>query len=100
MRKIVSVLLCCLLLASSACAMAENRQAAASARGFGGEVTVTLTVDENGKVIEASAVGDSETPDIGGKAIRELPDAMVTAGIVTVEGVSGASFSSAAVLVL
>lgn len=98
MRKIVSVLLCCLLLASSACAMAENRQAAASARGFGGEVTVTLTVDENGKVIEASAVGDSETPDIGGKAIRELPDAMVTAGTVTVEGVSGATFTSAAVL--
>ena len=40
-------------------------------QGYGGEVTVTLTV-KDGKVDRLSAQGTSETPGLGGKAITQF----------------------------
>lgn len=76
---------------------AEAVEATGTAMGFGGEVTVTLTV-ENGVVTAASATGDDETDGVGSRAIEEMPPAMVEAGTVEVDSVSGATYSASAVL--
>ena len=69
----------------------------ASAQGFGGQVTVSLTVDENA-VTAASVAGDGETPGIGGAAVEKFNTSLV--GITSadeIDAFSGASFTSAAV---
>lgn len=68
----------------------------ASAAGFGGEVTVAVTVDENavtGVVVTAAG----ETPAIGGKAVEAMPG-MIVAANGEVEAMSGATVTSTAIL--
>ena len=78
-------------------APADAKTATASAQGFGGAVEVTVTV-KDGAVIDVVAVGDGETPGVGSRAIEQLPGAMVEAGSVEVDGVSGATVTSTALL--
>lgn len=67
-----------------------------TARGFGGDVTVTITVAD-GKMTDITAAGDQETPDIGQKAVAELPAKMLEAQTYDVDVISGATISSNAV---
>ena len=67
-----------------------------SSLGFGGMVTVTVTVDENA-ILSVVADGPSETDGIGSRAIDELPAALLEAGHNQVDGVSGATFTSSAI---
>lgn len=67
-----------------------------SAEGFGGEVTVTLTM-EDGKITACSIKGEDETPDIGGKALADLEKQLVDANGIEIDGVSGATVTSKAV---
>lgn len=67
-----------------------------SAEGFGGEVTVTLTMDGD-KITACSIKGDDETPDIGQKAFPDLEKQIVGAGGIEIDGVSGATVTSKAV---
>ena len=69
----------------------------AEAVGFGGPVKVELTVGEGGGVTNVTVTGDSETPDVGGKAIPQLADQILKAQSAEVDGVSGASVTSGAV---
>lgn len=67
------------------------------AKGFGGEVKVTISFDGD-KIVAVEAVGDSETPEIGGAALKTLADAILSAGGVDgVDAVSGATVTSEAV---
>lgn len=68
-----------------------------TAQGFGGEVSVTLTL-ENGVLAEVSAVGEGETAGVGSRAIELMPGSMKAAGSIEVDGVSGATVTSSAVL--
>lgn len=68
-----------------------------SANGFGGPVEVAITIGENGGIADAVVTGESETPDVGGAAIPELRNQLITAQSADIDGVSGASFTSAAV---
>ena len=68
----------------------------ASAMGFGGDITVTVTVDEE-RVTAITAEGEKETDGIGTRAIDELPDALLEAGNDDVDAVSGATFTSNAI---
>lgn len=68
----------------------------AAAQGYGGEVKVTVTVDEN-NITEVSIDGPNETPDIGGKAIQTLPETIKKANSDQFDGVSGATVTSGAV---
>lgn len=96
MKNIISVLLCaCMLLALPLAAQAESY--AAAAKGFGGDVTVTVTVEE-GKITAVTAEGISETPSIGGAAMPTLAQAMVDAQTPYVDGVSGATLTSNAMI--
>ncbi len=68
----------------------------ASAAGFGGEVTVTITVTD-GVLTDVQAQGAAETDGVGSRAIEQLPAAILSAGSPDVDGVSGATVSSTAV---
>ncbi len=69
----------------------------ASANGFGGPVEVTLTIGEAGGITNAEIKGDSETPDVGGKALPTLAGQILDTQSAEIDGVSGATFTSQAV---
>lgn len=96
MKNAMSLLLS-LLLCLSLCVPALAEDYSASAKGFGGEVTVTLTI-ENGAITGAVAEGDAETAGIGSNAIEKLPVQMVEYNSVELDAVAGATISSQAVL--
>ncbi|MBP3655731.1 MAG: FAD-binding protein [Clostridia bacterium] len=93
MKKLLSLVLVCLL-AIPALAGAETFESAAA--GFGGEVKVTLTV-EDGKIVDAAIVADGETPAIGGAALETLAAQLIEAGSAEIDGVAGATVTSDAV---
>lgn len=67
-----------------------------TAKGFGGDVTVTLNL-ENGSLKSASITGDSETPNVGGEAIKKIESEMNENQTVNVDSVSGATYTSTAI---
>lgn len=75
---------------------AKGEAQTGSAEGFGGEITVSLTV-ENGTITACSIQGDDETPDIGGKALPELEKQIVKANGIEIDGISGATVTTKAV---
>ena len=65
--------------------------------GFGGPVSVTLTVTD-GVITDAVVTGDAETTGIGSRAVEQLPAALVEAGTPDVDVVAGATVSSSAII--
>lgn len=69
----------------------------ATGTGIGGDFDVTVTV-EGGQITSVEVGENSETQGIGSNAIAQLPDEIVAAnGTVGVDGVAGASITSAAI---
>lgn len=98
MKKLGAALLSVALVgACPALAQGEAKTATATAQGFGGEVSVTVTV-ENGALKDVHIEGANETEGIGSRAVELLGDTMVAANSVQVDGVSGATISSNAIL--
>lgn len=93
MKRWLSLVLVCLL-ALPALAAAETYEAVAA--GFGGEVKVSLSV-EDGKITGAVVTGDGETPGIGADALVPLADQLVAAGSADIDGIAGATVTSDAV---
>lgn len=93
MKKVIALLLV-LMLTLPVVALGETLTA--EAPGFGGAVSVTLTV-EDGKITAAEITGDSETPEVGGAALEPLAEQLVAAGNAEIDGVAGATFTSNAV---
>jgi len=74
----------------------EGKVLTGTAKGFGGDVTVTVTL--NGDDITAvEAVGTDETQGIGSKAIEQLPALIIEADSAEVDGVTGATMTSNAI---
>ncbi|MBR2835529.1 MAG: FAD-binding protein [Coriobacteriales bacterium] len=97
-----SVLAACGLAGVSAISVAEEASGAsgtatATIPGFGGDVSVTITLT-NGVITDCVAVGDFETPERGGRAIASMPGAIIETGTLNIDGVSGASVTSQAIL--
>ncbi len=65
-------------------------------QGFGGDVTVTVTVDEE-TITGVDIVGDAETPTLGGIAVAEMGEQILNAQSPNVDGVAGASVTSGAI---
>ena len=95
MKKIVAMAMTlCLMLGL---AVAENENTfTGTAKGFGGDVSVTITV-EDGRITDAVVTGDNETPSIGGQAVETLGGAIVEAQSAEFDSVSGATVTSSAV---
>lgn len=68
----------------------------ASEKGYGGDVTVTLTIS-SGTISDVSIEGVDETKDIGQAAIPDLIEQIKTAQSSEIDGVSGATMTSNAV---
>ena len=95
MKKLLSIVLAAVLaLSIVSCAQAE--ELSGIAKGFGGEVTVVVTV-EDGKITNVAATGANETPGIGTKALDELPGKIVEAGTTDVDVIATATVTSNAI---
>lgn len=66
------------------------------AQGFGGKIIVTITTDEN-TITDVTITGDDETPTVGGAALEELTSQIKTVQGTEIDGVSGATVTSAGV---
>ena len=99
MKKVLSCfLVLTMLLSLCSWGLAEAyKEYTATAQGYGGEVSVTLTLDGN-RIYAVEVKGDSETQGIGSNAIDALPQAMVDSNSVVVDTFSGATFTSKAIL--
>lgn len=75
---------------------APTGKASAIAQGKGGDVTVTVTV-ENGTITAVEAVGDNEYPNIGTVALEEVPQHILSAQSFDVDGTAGATITSDAI---
>ncbi len=81
---------------SAAAGEATDGTYTATEKGFGGDVTVTITV-ENGELTKVDIQGANETANVGGAAMPELQAAMESAKSPEVDSVSGATVTSEAV---
>ena len=93
----------CLLIASSFALAQESGDFKAgtyssASTGIGGDVTVTLDVDAQGKITKATVDAPNETPEVGGEAAKVLAKNFVEKQSVNIDGVSGASLTSEAAL--
>ena len=100
MKRIISILVCALMVFSMAACANKVEEPATEAetltgvgKGFGGDITVTVT-KEGDKIVKVEAVGEEETQGIGSTAIEELPAKIVEANSTEVEVISGATYTS------
>ncbi len=70
----------------------------ATETGFGGDVTVNVTISDEGKISSIDVTADSETPTIGGEAAPKLAKTIVDTQSLAVDTVSGATYTSTAVI--
>ena len=68
----------------------------ATAKGFGGDVSVTLTLTD-GAITGCTAEGKDETEGVGSQAIAKMPGEIAESGSIAVDGVSGATLTSTAI---
>ena len=67
-----------------------------TAKGFGGDVSVTLTLTD-GVITGCTAEGKDETQGVGSQAIAKMPGEIAESGSIAVDGVSGATITSTAI---
>lgn len=67
-----------------------------TAKGFGGDVSVTLTLTD-GAITGCTAEGKDETEGVGSQAIAKMPGKIAESGSIAVDGVSGATATSTAI---
>lgn len=94
MKKIA--LLLALLMAVSGVALAGENVFEGTAPGFGGDVTVKITVDGN-RIASMTAEGPDETPGIGEVALEKIPETIVSAQQADVDALAGATVTSGAI---
>ena len=67
-----------------------------TAKGFGGDVSVTLTLTD-GAITGCTAEGKDETQGVSSEAIAKMPGEIAESGSIAVDGVSGATVTSTAI---
>lgn len=70
----------------------------ATEKGFGGDVTVNLSLDETGKITKVDINAEKETPSVGQAAAPKLAESIIKNQSFAIDVVSGATFTSNAVL--
>ena len=96
MKKILSIALIAVMLLSIA-AFAQADTLTGKAKGFGGELTVTVTTDAD-KITAVTVDSHNETPNIGTNAIDQLPAKIVEANSADVDVVANATVTSNAII--
>ena len=106
MKKWISFLISLVMLMSMLSIAAAQETLSASVAGFGGDVTVTAELDDEGTIIALAADGSTQTPALGGAAAETLNQGALSGLIGTkladvdtsvIDGVAGATITSDAV---
>ena len=103
MKKRFLAILTAIMLVMTGAALGEAAPAEVSgdftgtAKGFGGDVTVTVTLTD-GAITAVTAEGAGETEGVGSKAIELMPADMSESGSIAVDTVAGATITSNAIL--
>lgn len=105
MKKLsLLALSCAMLLSLVACGGSDEGSAnstseiyTATASGFGGDVNVTISVEE-GTIVSVTAEGENETQGIGSPALEQLPADILDAKSTSVDVVAGATVTSEAII--
>ena len=95
--KKIAIVLITVLMLMSGCTKKEQ-SVSETATGFGGDVVVTLTINDKNEVVNVEIKGEGETPAIGGKAIETLTQKIKDSKSIDVDAVGCATFTSNAVL--
>lgn len=100
MKKLICLALCLMMMAGVA--MADDAVTpgvyTAASKGMGGDVTVEVTIGENGSIDAVKVVSHSETPGLSDPAIEQIPAAIVVAQSPVVDAVAGATITSKAIM--
>ena len=96
MKKLFTLISVLCLLTLTGCAKSNEQTVSATAKGYGGDITVTLTVKDD-KITDVKIVGDGETKDVGSKAVEQMPEQILSDQTYDVDGVSGATISSTSI---
>lgn len=96
MKKLFTLISVLCLLTLTGCAKSNEQTVSATAKGYGGDITVTLTVKDD-KITDVKILGDGETKDVGSKAVEQMPEQILSAQTYDVDGVSGATISSTSI---
>lgn len=100
MKKVaIPVIAVVILLMSAGCEHSKYKAGTYKAATMGkkGLVPVTVVFDKN-KILSVQIGQNQETPGIGQVAVQELPPKVVAAQNTNIDGVSGASYTSKAIL--
>ena len=104
-KKLTAIFICVLAVVLAACGTKEKNYNISdsgswkdgtyteSAKGKKGDFDVTVIILE-GIISDIQIDDNKETPDLGGKAINELPDEMIKGQTYEVDAVSGATITS------
>jgi fumarate reductase flavoprotein subunit len=76
---------------------ADGKTVSAKAAGYGGDVTVEVTVGGD-KISNVKVDAPKETPEIGGEAAKKIGEEIVSKQSLNIDAVSGATITSNAVL--
>ena len=103
MKNRIAAIVMALMMLTASVALGEAVPAAVSgdftgtAKGFGGDVNVTVTLTE-GVITNVTAEGASETQGIGSVAIEKLPAEIAATGSIAVDTVATATITSNAII--
>ena len=76
---------------------AEKKELTGVGEGFGGPLKVAVTM-EGDKITAVTVTENSETPNVAGAALTDIPASIVKAGKADVDAVSGATVTSNAII--
>ena len=72
MKKWIAALLSVMMFMSFMNIAAAQEPLTATVAGFEGDVTVTVELDDEGKIVSITADGSTQTPNVGGAAAETL----------------------------
>lgn len=101
MKKLVSLLALIVALLTPAALIAEATAPTytagtytAEAKGYGGAIIATVTIDEAGAIADVKLVGEQESPYVGGYSLLDYPAMIIKAQSTDIEAYSGATFTN------
>lgn len=106
MKKWIAALLSVMMLMSLMNIAAAQEPLTATVAGFEGDVTVTVELDDEGKIVSVTADGSTQTPEVGGAAAETLNGGVLAAlagtkladvDVSAIDTVSGATVTSTAI---
>ena len=96
-KLMLSAMMAFSLVACSSSTKTVSGEYTGTAKGMGGDVTVTLTLKDS-VITDVKAEGKDETEGIGTKALDKLPGEIVDGNTVNVDVVGGATVTSNAII--